>query len=205
MKLFPATTARRVRGTLQGNSHDDGVASFNEKYFLVTSTGTIFKNLDNCCPFLLNDTRHTYHLLRPSPKLVSRLYQSGDAVVSVNLSSIYSDTRRFNLPSLFTNEAFSIQSTITNGPGETYSYTGQNVLLTIDPQSGSRVMIPNGDSGITVSVDGLTLTINKPASWTLTNLTPGQWTYTLLIGSDTNRDVHAWGSFAVVMPPGGNL
>lgn len=124
---------------------------------------------------------------------------------TINLSSIYSETRRFNLPSLFTDESFGLQSIITNGPGETFTYTGQTIQLTLDPGTTGRVTIPNGDSGITVSSDGLTLTISKPGSWTLTNLTPGQWTYTLWVGTDATRDVHAWGTFAVVQQPGGHL
>ena len=129
--------------------------------------------------------------------------------MSLDLTSIYADQRRFNLPSLYTNEAFGIEFPIANAPGESLTYTGKSILLTIDliptGPTPTRVIIPNGDSGISISVDGLTLTILKPASWTLDNLTPGNWVYTLWVGSDADREVYAWGSFAVVTAPGGNL
>lgn len=129
--------------------------------------------------------------------------------MSLDLTSIYADQRRFNLLPLYTNEAFGIECPITNAPGESLTYTGKSVLLIIDlippGPTPTRVTIPNGDSGISISVDGLTLTILKPASWTLSNLTPGNWVYTLWVGSDADREVYAWGSFPVVTAPGGNL
>jgi len=113
--------------------------------------------------------------------------------------------RRVNLPDLYTDEAFGIEEKATLAAGETFTFTGKHITLTLDPTTGSRVKIESPDSGITVSVDGLTLTIFKSATWTKDNLTVGNWEYTIWIGDNTNRDVHARGEFNVVQARGGEL
>lgn len=113
--------------------------------------------------------------------------------------------RRVNLPDLYTDEAFGIQEKVTLAPGETFTFAGKHITLTLDPMTGSRVKIETPDSGITVSTDGLILTILKTADWTKDNLPLGNWEYTLWIGDNTNRDVHASGEFNVVQPRGGSL
>lgn len=112
---------------------------------------------------------------------------------------------RVNLPDLYTDVAFGIQEKVTLAAGETFTFVGKTITLTLDPTTGSRVTIASPDSDITVSVDGLTLTIFKSATWTRTNLAVGNWEYTLYIGGNTDRDVHAHGEFNVVQSRGGVL
>lgn len=113
--------------------------------------------------------------------------------------------RRVNLPDLYTDEAFGIQEKVTLAPGETFTFVGKAITLTLDPATGSRVTLATPSTDITVSVDGLTLTIFKSATWTKDNLPVGNWEYTLWIGDNTNRDVHARGEFNVVQARGGEL
>lgn len=105
--------------------------------------------------------------------------------------------RRIDLPPIFADESFRLAFPITNEPGESLTFTGKTFELFLNCQSTTK-SITNTDPSATVSVDGLTLYISKPATWTTAELAPGTWKYTLYVGTDAVREAYAFGCFNVV-------
>ena len=105
--------------------------------------------------------------------------------------------RRIDLPPIFTDESFRLAFPITNDVGESLTFTGKVFELLL-AKSGTTRSITETDVGVVVSIDGLTLYVSKPATWTTDNLTTGTWKYTLYVGTDANREAYVFGTVNVV-------
>jgi hypothetical protein len=118
------------------------------------------------------------------------------------------DTRRVQFRPIYTNSVFGLRFAVTLKAGETFTFTGQPIKLLLDPVApATRVTLDStvDPTAFIISNGGLTLDVYKAANWTATTLAPGEWTFTLFVGSDSNRIMVATGSFRTITPPRGAI
>jgi hypothetical protein len=118
------------------------------------------------------------------------------------------ETRRVQFRPIYTNSVFGLRFAVTLKAGETFTFAGQPVKLLLDPVApATRVTLDSAVDAIPfiISNGGLTLDVYKAANWTAATLTPGEWTFTLFVGGDSNRVMVATGIFRVITPPRGAI
>jgi hypothetical protein len=109
---------------------------------------------------------------------------------------------------IYTNAAFGLRFALRLKAGEVFTFVGKTIWLVLDcAASDLRVKLDSvvDATPFLITNGGLTLDIVKVASWTSATLVPGEWTFTLFVGGDSDRIMLATGPLRVVAPPRGTV